>query len=241
MIIRLNKFIAHSGLMSRRKAEEAILSGRIKINGETVHELGISVDTDCDIVVVDGEKISIPNESHTYLLLNKPTGYVSTASDEHNRPTVLDLIDENELKSKRLYPIGRLDINTSGLLILTDDGDLTYQITHPKHNVNKTYIAVLKGIPSPHDLERFRSGLKIEDYTTSPSEIEIIHLRTNACTVKVTIHEGKNRQVRKMLATIGTSAKSLQRVSIGKIPLGDLPISKYRNLTENEVSYLKSL
>lgn len=236
--MRLQKFIALSGVASRRKAEEMILNGRVKVNGNVIRELGTKVDVNHDVVEVDGKKLTIKNEK-IYIMLNKPVGYVTTVKDQFNRPTVISLI-ENEIK-ERVYPVGRLDYDTEGLLLLTNDGELTYRITHPKHNINKTYIAVIKGIPSETELNRFRSGLCIEDYTTSPAAIEIIKVLKNESVVKITIHEGKNRQIRKMCEAIGHPVKQLKRIAIGNIRLNDLPVGQWRYLTPQEIKYLKGI
>ena len=236
-MIRLQKFLAEAGLGSRRKCEEIIITGRVKVNDIVVNELGTKVDPEKDIVKVD-DKI-IKKRDKVYIVLNKPEGYITSVKDQFNRPTVLDLLRGVK---ERVFPVGRLDYNTSGLLILTNDGDLSYKITHPKHKVVKTYIALIKGIPDEADLERFRKGLKIEeDFITSPAEIEILKTYKNSSLVRIKIHEGRNRQIRKMCAAIGHPVMKLTRESIGKITLGGLKKGDWRYLTDEEIEYLKNL
>ncbi|NLY43831.1 MAG: rRNA pseudouridine synthase [Clostridiaceae bacterium] len=236
--IRLQKYIALSGITSRRKAEELILSGRVKVNNKIVQTLGEKVDINRDRVEVDGKHISIVKHN-VYIILNKPVGYVTTVSDQFNRPTVLDLIKDGV--KERVYPVGRLDYDTEGLLILTNDGDLTYKITHPRHNIQKVYIAVVEGIPTQKDLDKFRKGMKIDNYFTSPAQIKILQTMGGKSKLRITIHEGKNRQVRKMCESIGCPVIRLKRIAIGNISLGDLPSGKWRYLKKHEVNYLKNL
>ena len=235
--IRLQKYLAQAGIASRRKSEELILQGLIKVNNKIVRELGFQVDDKNDIIEYKGKKVRIPQEN-VYLLMHKPTGYVTTSKDQFNRPTVLDLI--KKVKT-RVYPVGRLDYDTSGLLLLTNDGDLTYRITHPKHEIPKTYTATVKGVPSKEDLDKLRVGLKIENYITSPAHVIFISKTDTTSKIQITIHEGKNRQVRKMFESIGFPVKKLKRIAIGKVKLGTLPIGEYRPLLSYEIEYLKTL
>lgn len=232
---RLQKFLAKCGVCSRRKAEELILSGRVMVNEKVVNKV-VLVDPNKDTVKVDGEKVFY-EENKVYIMLNKPLGVITSSSDQFNRKTVLDIVKVKE----RVFSVGRLDYDTSGLLILTNDGDLSYKMTHPSHEVEKTYIALVKGIPNDSEIERFKKGLKIDDYTTSPAYIEIVKENKNTSTLKIKIHEGRNRQVRKMCSAIGHDVISLKRVSIGKINLRDLEIGKWRFLTDKEVNYLKNI
>lgn len=233
--MRLQKFLAHAGVASRRASEELIKQGRVAINGNVITDMGVSV-TEGDAVIVDGKPVvKSVTEEKLYILLNKPVGYVSTAKDQFGRPTVLDLV--TEIKA-RLYPVGRLDYDTSGLLILTNDGDFTFRLTHPKHEINKTYEAVVSGVPTVEEIKRFESGLKIEDYVTSPARFEVVAALKNNSTVLITIHEGKNRQVRKMCEAIGHKVLKLKRISIGPIALGNLSEGKWRKLTADEVASL---
>ncbi|CEH34769.1 pseudouridine synthase [Romboutsia lituseburensis] len=237
--MRINKYIASCGVASRRKAEEIILQGRVKVNGKTVEELSFSVDEDNDIVEIDNEQIGL-DENKVYIVLNKPEGYITTVKDQFDRPSVLDLVKDIK---ERIYPIGRLDYETSGLLILTNDGDLTYTLTHPKHEVDKTYMAIVKGIPTPEQMKEFESGLYIEDYKTAPAKIKIVKKdeEKNYAICQIKIHEGRNRQVRKMCRAINHPVMRLRRVAMGKITLKETEIGKYRYLTDEEIQYLKGL
>lgn len=234
-IVRLQKYIAMCGTVSRRKAEELIAHGEVKVNGKTVTELGTKVEIGADIVMVSGKEIKAVSKKY-YIMLNKPQGYVSTVSDQFGRPAVTDLID-SEIKT-RIFPVGRLDYDTSGLLLLTNDGDFTYKVTHPKFHMDKTYIAILKGGISISGLNRLRRGVRIEDYVTSPAVLEILDAKDGMSKVKITIHEGRNRQVRKMFEAVGSKVVNLERISIGKVELGNLPLGRWRYLTSHEVSYL---
>lgn len=237
--MRINKYIAFCGIASRRKAEELILNKRVKVNDVIVTELSYQVNDKDDIVKVD-DVIIKKEEKLVYVLINKPEGYITTVKDQFDRPSVLDLISDI---TERIYPIGRLDYETSGLLILTNDGDLTYKLTHPKHEIDKTYIARVKGKPSKMEMENFRNGLRIEDYITSKAKIKILKYdeTKDISILEIKIHEGKNRQVRKMCKAINHPVLKLRRKAMGKIEIGDLKIGKYRYLTENEINYLKSL
>ncbi|MCT4585147.1 MAG: rRNA pseudouridine synthase [Peptostreptococcaceae bacterium] len=235
--MRINKYIAKSGLCSRRKAEELIINNEVSVNDVLIKELAFKVDEKKDIVKVKGKIISIKEEL-VYYLLNKPIGYISSAKDERGRKTVIDLLKEVK---ERIYPIGRLDYDTSGLLLLTNDGDLTYKITHPKHNINKVYEAYVEGIPTKDEIYSFEKGLNIEDYKTSKAKIDIIDIKGKNSVVRITIHEGKNRQVRKMCDKINHPVIKLKRVSIGNIKLNNLKEGKYRPLTNQEIKYLYSL
>ena len=237
--MRINKYIALCGVASRRKAEELILAGRVTVNDEVMTELSYKVDEENDIVKVDDKLIKEENKL-VYILLNKPEGYITTVKDQFDRPSVLDLVSDIK---ERVYPIGRLDYETSGLLLLTNDGDLTYKLTHPKHEVDKTYVARVKGKLTKEEIERFKSGLKIEDYTTAPAKLKVIKYdeQRDSSLLEIKIHEGKNRQVRKMCKAINHPVLRLRRSAMGKIKIGDCEIGKYRYLTEDEIKYLKNL
>lgn len=237
--MRINKYIALCGVASRRKAEALILENRVKVNGETVTELSFQVDEKNDIVEIDGVKIKEEDE-YVYVLLNKPEGYITTVKDQFDRPSVLDLVKDID---KRVYPIGRLDYETSGFLLLTNDGDLTYKLTHPKHEVDKTYIAHVKGIPTKNEINEFENGLKIEDYTTSKASLKVLSSdkEKNCSVLEIKIHEGKNRQVRKMCRAINHPVLRLKRASMGKLKIGKCKVGEYRYLTNEEINYLKSL
>ncbi|GAE89057.1 ribosomal large subunit pseudouridine synthase B [Acetivibrio straminisolvens JCM 21531] len=210
--IRLQKYLAECGVASRRKSEELIGQGRVKVNGETVTQMGRKVSLN-DIIEVDGKPVKM-EERKVYIALNKPVGYISSVKDQFGRKTVLDLVKDIK---ERVFPVGRLDYDTSGLLLLSNDGDFTYKLTHPKHEIKKVYEAVLKDVPSKDDIKRFEQGLWIDNYLTSPANFEILESDGKTCKVKITIHEGKNRQVRKMCDKIGCPVIKLKRISIGDI------------------------
>ena len=237
--MRINKYIASCGVASRRKAEELIISGRVSINTELITELSTTVDETKDIVEVDGVPIN-QEEKKVYILLNKPEGYITTVKDQFDRPSVLDLLKDVD---ERVYPVGRLDYETSGLLLLTNDGDLTYKLTHPKHEVEKTYLAMVNGIITPEEKRRFENGLQIEDYTTAKAKLKIVKVNEekNYSVCKITIHEGRNRQVRKMCKAINHPVRNLRRIQMGRINIRGLEVGEYRNLTYEEVSYLKTV
>lgn len=235
-IVRLQKYIAMSGAASRRAAEQLISEGRVTVNGEKITEHGVKVEIGADKVALDGEQLKVKNKKY-YIMLNKPEGYVTTVNDQFDRPTVIDLI-KTDLKDVRLFPVGRLDYDTEGLLLLTNDGDFTYRVTHPKFNTDKTYIALLKGGISVKGLNMLRSGVKIDDYKTSPAEVEIIDAAEGYVTARITIHEGRNRQVRKMFESVGSKVVGLRRIKIGKVELGTLPLGRWRYLTSHEINYL---
>lgn len=235
--IRLQKYLALSGVASRRKSEEIILEGRIKVNGSVVTELGTKIDPDKDVVLFDNKVIK-QEEKKVYYLLNKPVGYVTTAKDQFNRPNVVEIINSEKY---RIYPVGRLDYNTSGLLILTNDGDLTNKITHPANHVEKTYLVKCKGAVSKQGLDRLRNGIDIGGYVTQKAKVEIIKTDGRNTSVKITISEGKNRQIRKMFDAIGNPVIDLKRISIGAIKVDGIEIGKYRSMTDDELRYLKSL
>ena len=233
---RLQKYMAGCGVASRRKCEEIIAEGRVKVNGVVTREMGYKVDPLIDKVMVDNQLINT-EERKVYIILNKPVNIVSTVKDEKDRQTIMDLVKVEE----RIYPIGRLDYDSSGLIIMTNDGEIYNKIIHPRVEINKVYMAILDGIPNTEEMYRFCNGVKIDDYITSNAEIEIVKKYQWSCEVKITIHEGKNRQIRKMCEAIGHEVMELERVSVGDIELGELPIGKWRNLREEELNYLKSL
>lgn len=233
---RLQKYMARCGVASRRKCEEMIISGRVMIDNEVATELGTKILPNKNIVKVDG-KIIFPEENKLYIALNKPTGYLSTVKDDRGRKTILDLVKVNE----RIYPIGRLDYDTSGLILLTNDGDVYNNVIHPRVAINKTYIATIKGVINANEIKMFKDGIDIGGYITAPGNCEVINKENDSCRVKITIHEGKNRQVRRMCDAIGHPVISLKRISVGKIKLtNDLKEGSWRYLNENEISYLKS-
>ncbi len=228
--MRLQKYLAMCGVASRRAAEEIILQGRVKINGEKCTILGTKV-TEGDVVAVDGETVK-PEEKKYYIMLNKPTGYMTTVSDEEGRPTVMDLVSDI---SKRVYPVGRLDCNTEGLLLLSNDGDFTYKITHPKHKLDKTYEVFVSGNAERNALKKLEQGVYIDGRKTAPAVVDVVDYGKNSAVISITIHEGRNRQVRKMCASVGFKVMGLRRVSEGGLNLGNLPLGRWRHLTEAEV------
>jgi len=235
--MRLQKYIAKSGLTSRRKAEELILQGRVKVNGRVIDELGITVDPEKDVIMVDDKVIRL-EERKIYIMLNKPEGYVTSLSDKHSEKIVIDLIKDIK---ERIFPIGRLDKDTTGLLLLTNDGDLAYRLTHPSHKVDKEYIALVKGIPDNKKIQRLRDGVVIDNRKTSPAKVKLVKTNMNSSVLRIIIHEGRNRQVRKMCESIGHPVIKLKRVAIGDIKLGDLKLGHWRYLTDKELEYLKKI
>ncbi len=233
MEVRLQKFLAEAGIASRRKAEELIVMGKVQVNGKVMTELGTKIDTNKDIVFYQNQKVEIKNL--IYIMLHKPEGYVTTVKDQFQRPTVMDLLDISE----RVYPVGRLDYDTSGLLLLTNDGDLTYRLTHPKHNIEKTYEAKVFGTPSEQDIVQFYKGIIIDGKKTEPAKLEILQKDKKYATVRIVIHEGRNRQVRKMCDAIQHPVAKLKRIATGTLYLKNLPKGKYRYLTQKEIDYLK--
>ncbi len=232
---RLQKYLAQCGVASRRKCEELILQGRVQVNGVTVTELGTKINPEKDKIKFDGKDIK-QAQKLVYILLNKPIGYVTTADDQFGRDTVLDLVKVKE----RIVPVGRLDMYTSGALILTNDGDFVYQVTHPKHEIEKTYTVTIKGIVQNSEVEQLRNGIKIDDYITKPARVKILKTDTekDISRLEITIHEGKNRQVRKMCEAVGRKVLALHRSKIGGIGVKDIELGKWRYLTANEVQQI---
>lgn len=240
MEIRLQKYLADAGVASRRKAEQLIQEGRVKVNDVVVKELGVKVTPQKDKVTFDNRVVKLAETKKVYILLHKPEGYVTTAKEQFGRPAVLDLVKDVQ---GRIFPVGRLDYDTSGLLLLTNDGDLTYKLTHPKHDVDKTYIAKLYGVPNITELQKFRRGMIVDGRKTKPAKIQILEKDKDQkfCTAEIIIHEGRNRQVRKMCEAMKHPVAQLKRVATGDLHLGNLPKGKYRHLTEKEIKYLKKL
>ena len=236
-LIRLQKFLAECGIASRRKCEELILDGKVTVNGEVVTLLGTKVNPDKDVVTYNGKEVKLSKEEYVYILLNKPIGYVTTAKDQFQRDCVLDIVKVKE----RIVPVGRLDMYTSGALILTNDGDFIYKITHPKHEITKTYTVTVKGIVSKEDIEKLENGVEIDDgYITRPAKARIMKIdkEKDISRVEIIIHEGKNRQVRKMCEAIGKKVLALHRAKIGNLGVKDLKIGQWRFLKKNEVEIL---
>lgn len=233
---RLQKYLAECGIASRRKCEQLILDGKIKVNGTVIKNLGIKIDPDKDIVEYDGRVVA-KVQHNIYIMLNKPTGFITTVKDQFGRPSVLDIIKIKD----RIYPVGRLDCDTSGLLLLTNDGDIANKLMHPKHEIDKVYIAKIRGIPDDKDLDRFRNGLLLDNRLTAKAKIEILKKINNDALVKIVIHEGRNRQIRRMCKLIGHPVMTLKRIKIGDLELGNLKVGQWRYLSGEEVQYLKNL
>jgi 23S rRNA pseudouridine2605 synthase len=234
---RLQKILSQAGIASRRASEQLMLEGRVTVNGVPVRELGTKAEPSLDDIRVDGRRVKMV-ERHRYVLLNKPRGYVTTRSDPEQRPTVIDLLRGiNEY----VYPVGRLDFETEGLLLLTNDGDLAARLTHPKHGVARVYEARVLGVPDPRDLERLSKGVVIEGRRTERAAVKLLPHGRDAkqSTVTVTIHEGRNRQVRKMFEMIGHPVSRLRRVAIGSLTDEKLKVGRWRDLTADEVKRLK--
>lgn len=231
--MRLNKYIAQAGLASRRKADELIAQGKVKINGAVMDVQGYDVK-DGDVVEVNGRPIE-PVKKLVYILLNKPKGYVTTVSDDRDRPTVMDLVGDME---ERVFPVGRLDYNTSGMLLMTNDGDFAYRLAHPHHQIPKTYRARVAGNISPERVALLRKGVDIGGFVTSPAEVAVIKQMERSAIVEIKIREGKNRQIRKMFAVAGNKVIELERIAIGNLILGHLMTGHYRKLTQKEVDGL---
>ena len=233
--VKLQKYFSDCAIMSRRAAEEEIKSGKVTVNGEVAY-LGLRVDPKHDVIIYKGRKIQPPKRQKTYILLNKPRGIVTTLSDEKGRPTVISLLSD---LTARVYPVGRLDYNSDGLLLLTDDGELTNRLTHPKHQIPKIYHVTVKGDITYEQQKKLSSALVIDEYKIQTVKVEIIKKEPYTTTLKMTLYEGRNRQIRKMCALCGLEIKTLTRVALGNISLGSLPVGKWRHLTSTEVAYLK--
>ncbi len=234
--MRINKYIADAGICSRRKADELIANGNVKINGVVVDVMGVDV-AEGDVVEVNGRVIS-GDHSKVYVAVNKPLGVITSMEDDRDRATVADIVADIP---ERLFPVGRLDYNTTGLLLMTNDGQLTYTLTHPKHEVFKTYEARVEGVISDARLRKLRNGVDIGGFVTSPARVRLIKQMPRYAVVEISIREGKNRQVRKMFAAVGNRVQALKRTRIGEIRLGRLKEGHYRKLTKEEIEYLKNL
>ena len=235
--VRLQKFLANQGVCSRRKAEEYITNGAVKVNGKVVTELGTKINPETDEIIFKGKKIEKQsNASKVYILLNKPIGYVTTTKDQFDRDTVLDLVKVKE----KILPVGRLDMYTSGAIILTNDGDFIYKVTHPKYEIEKTYNVTVKGIVTNEDISKLENGVKIEDYISGKAKVRILKIdkEKDISRIEITIHEGKNREVRKMCNAIGKKVLALHRSKIENIGVKDLKLGEWRYLTQKEVDAL---
>ena len=235
---RLQKYLANNGIAARRKCEEYILDGRVKVNGKVVTELGTKIDAERDHIEFDGKTVE-KVEKHVYILLNKPIGYVTTVKDQFDRPTVLDLVKVKE----KILPVGRLDMYTSGALILTNDGEFINKITHPKNEVEKTYTVTVKGIVSQEDVQKLENGVEIDNYISGKAKVKILKTdeEKNFSRIQITIHEGKNREVRKMCEAIDKKVLALHRRKIANLDVKKLKIGEWRYLTDKEVASLLKL
>lgn len=231
--MRINKFIANAGVCSRRNADVLIQEKRVTVNGKLVTEPGLDI-RESDILCIDGEKISVSAKKF-YIALNKPDGFVTTTDDPFSRPTVMELVSDIDA---RLFPVGRLDFHTEGLLLLTNDGDFANRLMHPKHEVFKTYIAHIHGFPTPGQLAALRRGVYLEDGKTAPCKVSVIRQFPDGVDISISIREGKNRQVRRMFEAIGYKVTKLTRIQIGNIQLGHLPKGKWRHLSPNELQQI---
>lgn len=232
--IKLQKYFSDCGILSRRAAEEEIKQGKVTVNGERAF-LGMRIFPDVDVVIYNGARVIAQSEEKLYILLNKPRGIVTTLSDEKGRPTVLSLISG---LGARVYPVGRLDIDSDGLLLLTNDGALTNKLTHPRHKIPKIYNVTVKGEVTEGALTLLSSPLVIDGYKIQPVEVEIIKKEPSQTILKMTLYEGRNRQIRKMCALADLKITRLTRVALGNIALGSLEVGKWRFLTQSETDYL---
>ena len=231
--MRINKYIAAAGVCSRRVADTLLDAGKVTVNGVRVTEKGMDI-TDADVVEVDGVRI-FPAAKKYYIMLNKPDGFVTTTHDQFERASVLDLVTDIDA---RLFPVGRLDYHTEGLLFLTNDGDFANALTHPRNKVYKTYIAHVKGFPKQSDIAKLAHGIVLEDGKTAPAKVMVVRQYPEGVDISVSIYEGRNRQVRRMLEAVGLKVITLTRISVGNIKLGHLPRGKWRHLTEAELKEL---
>ena len=234
--MRINKFLAEKGVASRRRIDALIAEGKVTVNGKTA-TLGEDV-TDKDVILVDGNPVSQQERVHEYYLMNKPKGVLCTVADDRGRKTVMDLLPEGV---GRVFPVGRLDYDTEGLLILTSDGDLSFRLTHPSSEIPKTYMAKIEGTLTEKDLNPIRSGVELDGVLTKKCKAHIVETNKAYTKVHVTITEGRNRQVRRMFEAIGRTVSLLRRVNIGKLKLTGLDRGKVRKLTDEEVAYLKGV
>lgn len=233
---RLQKFLARAGVASRRAAEEMILAGRVSVNGAVVSGLGSKVVAGTDEVRVDGAAVELP-AALWYLMLNKPAGFVTTLDDPEGRPTVARFIPEG---APRLFPVGRLDLATTGLLLLTNDGELAHALMHPRHHVPKVYLADVDGVPDARDLQLLRDGVDLDDGRTAPAEAAVVKRGSNRSVVEITLREGRKRQVRRMLSAVGHPVRQLTRIAYGPLSLGGLVEGAVRVLDDGEVAALRA-
>ena len=235
---RLNAYLARSGVTSRRGADKLIASGSVLVNGHVPPPDGVLVDPARDVVTVDGRAVKLATR-HRYLMLNKPLGVITTAKDEAGRTSVLDVLGEGA-SGHRVFPVGRLDADSTGLLLITDDGEVAYRLTHPRYKVDKEYIAIVGGSPSRADLARLRSGVQLDDGVTAPAEVDVLRVLPGpAAEVRVVIREGRHRQVRRMLMAVGHRVLALNRTGFGPLRLGRLKPGNWRVLRDGEIAALR--
>ncbi len=234
--MRINKYIANSGIASRRKADELIKAGKVKVNGKVMSQPGYDV-ADSDEVLVEGKPVQ-STENKVYYAMNKPLGVITSVNDDRGRMTVVDIISDVE---ERVFPVGRLDYNTSGLLLLTNDGDFANRIMHPGHRMDKTYRVRVAGNISKIKISVLRAGVRLGKFKTSPARVDVITWNRHSMILEVTIHEGKNRQIRRMFEAVGYPVQELERISIGNMKLGHLKPGQYRKLSRRELEYFRNL
>ena len=234
MLERLQKVLAKAGVASRRRAEELIRQGKVKVDGKVVTAMGTKVDPDAQDIECDGIHVAA-REKKIYILLHKPAGFLSTVHDPQGRPIVTDLLPQVK---ERVYPVGRLDLDTEGALLLSNDGELAQKILHPSHEVNKTYVAKVKGKPNTKKLAALSRGITLEGRKTWPADIEVLQTEPQATTIKIIIHEGRKRQVRKMFDAVGHPVLQLKRTAYGQLELGDLRPGKYRFLSPEDIKMI---
>ncbi len=234
MLERLQKVLAKAGVASRRRAEELIRQGKVRVDGRIVTEMGTKVDSETQNIECDGVAL-VSREEKVYILLHKPTGYLSTVDDPQGRPIVTDLLKNIK---ERVYPVGRLDLNTEGALLLTNDGELSQKILHPSHEVNKTYVAKVKGVPGRKKLDALSKGIELEGRKTWPASIKVLKTEAQSTVIQIIIHEGRKRQVRKMFEAIGHPVLALKRTAYGQLELGGLGPGKYRFLTPRDIKFI---
>lgn len=239
--IRISKFFTDCGVMSRRAAEAEISAGRVFVNGESA-TLGQKIDPECDIVEYKGKRITLPSEEKICIMLNKPRGIVTTMSDEKGRTDVSALCRDVKNKNGvpvRLYPIGRLDMDSDGLLLLTNDGELANKLTHPRHSIPKIYHVTVSGVLNEAQVKRLGAPIEIDGRKTAPAEVKRLSVSDSCTLCEFTLYEGRNRQIRRMCESCGVKITRLCRVAIGELTLGDLPTGKWKRLTEDQIQYLK--
>lgn len=234
--MRINKYIANAGIASRRKADELIKAGKVKVNGKVMSQPGYDV-ADSDEVLVEGKPVQ-STENKVYYAMNKPLGVITSVNDDRGRMTVVDIMSDVE---ERVFPVGRLDYNTSGLLLLTNDGDFANRIMHPGHRMDKTYRVRVAGNISKIKISVLRAGVRLGKFKTSPARVDVITWNRHSMILEVTIHEGKNRQIRRMFEAVGYPVQELERISIGNMKLGHLKPGQYRKLSRRELEYFRNL